>query len=379
MARPKSRPPQEAEIPVPPPPVDEPVAVQEPPPAAAAPATRNSAMPGLVTGGALAAALGFAASLIALPQGWSPAPDPAPQIAAQTDRIAQLEVQVSQLNEALKAVPEDPRMAGLETAIADLKTRIEALPSGDPAAAAQLSQMESRLAVLEDMPVSGGGVSPAALAALQNQITALKQQPAGGGEEAAARIEAAAKAAEDRLAAALTEAETLQAEAQTVARQARVTALLGRVQAAVENGTPYAAALADLQAEGLTLPEALSGPAETGVPALRTLQDSFPEAARMALEASLRADPGEGWTDRLGTFLRSQTGARSLSPREGTDPDAVLSRAEAAVQSADLNLALQELAALPPEGTAALSEWTAQAQLRVAAEAALLALTGTNP
>ena len=69
--------------------------------------------------------------------------------------------------------------------------------------------------------------------------------------------------------------------------------------------------------------------------------------------------------------MRSQTGARSLTPREGTGPDAVLSRAEAAVNTGDIATALAELAALPPEAVTAAASWRAQAELRLAAEAAV--------
>jgi hypothetical protein len=101
------------------------------------------------------------------------------------------------------------------------------------------------------------------------------------------------------------------------------------------------------------------------------LQESFPASARLALESALRADMGESWTERLGSFLRSQTGARSLAPREGNDPDAVLSRAEAALVSGDLTQALLELSNLPQVGQAAMAEWQATAQIRIDAERAV--------
>jgi hypothetical protein len=114
----------------------------------------------------------------------------------------------------------------------------------------------------------------------------------------------------------------------------------------------------------------LAAHAATGVPTLQSLTDSFPDAARAALEAALKAQMGASWTDRALTFLRTETGIRSLDPREGNDPDAVLSRAEAAVQDDRLAEALAELAALPPEGQAAMQPWVDQAKVRIAALAA---------
>jgi hypothetical protein len=78
--------------------------------------------------------------------------------------------------------------------------------------------------------------------------------------------------------------------------------------------------------------------------------------------------------DRIGAFLLAQTGARSLEPREGADPDAILSRAEAALEGGDLETVLTEIATLPEAGQAALSDWVALAEQRLAATNALGAL-----
>ncbi|NIL96879.1 MAG: hypothetical protein GTO62_06995, partial [Planctomycetales bacterium] len=70
---------------------------------------------------------------------------------------------------------------------------------------------------------------------------------------------------------------------------------------------------------------------------------------------------------RIESFLRSQLNIRSLSPRDGDDPDAVLSRAQGALAANDLATALTELDLLPDSGKAAMSGWTDQAKARLAA------------
>jgi hypothetical protein len=80
---------------------------------------------------------------------------------------------------------------------------------------------------------------------------------------------------------------------------------------------------------------------------------------------------------RITAFLRAQTGARSLTPREGNDPDAILSRAEAALREGDLVATLAELDALPAEGAARLAEWRAQAEARLAASQAVAELVAS--
>ena len=141
------------------------------------------------------------------------------------------------------------------------------------------------------------------------------------------------------------------------------------LRAALDTGAPYASAtsMADL-------PPVLADHAETGLPSLTALKASFPDAARLALEAALRADMGGTWAERVTNFLRNQTGARSLTPREGNDPDAILSRAEAALNAADLPRALTEIQSLPPEAQTALQDWTTNAALRQSALEAMTAL-----
>ena len=74
---------------------------------------------------------------------------------------------------------------------------------------------------------------------------------------------------------------------------------------------------------GVTPPPALTA----RVPTLDELVAAFPPAARAGVRASLQAESAQGEGSILGNFLRAQTGARSVTPHEGSDADAVLSRA----------------------------------------------------
>jgi hypothetical protein len=76
-------------------------------------------------------------------------------------------------------------------------------------------------------------------------------------------------------------------------------------------------------------------------------------------------------TGGVGGFLKRQLGARSVAPRDGSDPDAVLSRAEAAVRDGRVGAALTELETLPPEVQSAMEDWLAQARTRADAEQAV--------
>jgi hypothetical protein len=179
-------------------------------------------------------------------------------------------------------------------------------------------------------------------------------------DEAAARIEGAEQ-----------KAALLEDSAGAKARAATVRTAMSRVQAAMESGNPFSSALTELTSEGVAVPAGLTG---DGVPTLAALQDSFADAARAGLDASVKAVAGDGAMDKLSAFFKSQVGVRSLEPREGDDPDAVLSRAEAAVRSGDLSAALELVAMLPDVGQAAMAGWVDMASQRQSAEAAVAQL-----
>lgn len=319
-------------------------------------------------GGVVAAAAGYALAIVVpFPgMGTSDALPPATQaevqaLAARIDTLDSAPAPDASLAERIAAletrpVPEAPAqqdLAPLTEALAALDTRIAGLESRGPAAP---------------------GEAPAAdLVALVEELRAEVAEMRSSGADATAGLEALAAQTEARLAEAEAQAAALRAEAEESANKALTAAALGRVQAALESGVPFAGALADVS--GVEVPPALASLAETGVPSRAALEDAFPPAARAALEASLRADMGEGWSDRIGAFLQATTGARSLTPREGADPDAVLSRAEAAVKAGDFAQALTELQGLPEAGQAEVADWTAMAQQRLEAVSAAATLS----
>ncbi|WP_112310344.1 COG4223 family protein [Pseudogemmobacter bohemicus] len=282
--------------------------------------------------------------------------------AAITADIARLETQItSQAGTTAAALAKagdaaaaaNSAVGATDEKLAALVTRLDGLDQ----------QIRAQAEALPD-----GTIPPAAFAALKAEVDALKAAPAGPLDADALRqqIEAGLDA---RAAEVAAEAErTAEATRQAALHDAAWIAL----NEAVKNGQPYADSLTALGATGV--PEALAAHAATGLPGVTQLTESFPEAARLALEASLRADEGGGFGDRALSLLRVTTGQRSLTPQEGPDPDAVLSRAEAAVQAGDLPAALSELQGLPPDGQAAMAPWVAQAQARIDAEAALAAL-----
>ncbi|MBC7736525.1 MAG: hypothetical protein H7245_04690 [Candidatus Saccharibacteria bacterium] len=322
---------------------------------------RGSVVP-MVIGGVLAAAVGFGLAQV-VPQGW-PLMDTSAisdEVKSQSATIAELQTRVAALAEAPASVM-DPavldRLAAVETAVANVPA-----PVGVPAdLTARLDAVEQRLAAAPVQADGTAGFAPsgdtAALAQLQAEIATLKT---GGAS------------LDTKMAQATEQLDSIRAEAEAVVTEAAARSALHQLQAAVDSGAPYGSALADLA--GATVPEVLTAHAAAGLPSLQSLRASFPQAARAALDVSLQAASGDSWTDRVGIFLRNQTGARSLTPREGADPDAVLSRAEAALATGDLTQTMTERGGLPEAGKTAMADWLAQAQLRLDATAAVQALS----
>jgi hypothetical protein len=148
-------------------------------------------------------------------------------------------------------------------------------------------------------------------------------------------------------------------------------AALAELTTALNNGASFSGAVAVLESNGVVVPEAIASLADQGVPTQTSLNETFPEAARAALSAARSVDTeGAEGIGRVTTFFANQLGARSVAPKEGDDPDAVLSRAEAAVRSGDLSTALSELSGLPDVAQEALADWQARAETRLAATSA---------
>lgn len=260
--------------------------------------------------------------------------------AGMEQRLSDQDKRITDLAQAL-AAKDQGGGAELAQQAASSQAAIKALGDRMDALETRLAAVDARLARIESVPIAQSGATAADLAAAT---------------EAANR---AAKSAQD-------EAARIKADAEKAARHAQALAALGQVQAALESGVAMDAALAQLSDAGVTVPESLTSQAQ-GVPTLTALKTKFPDAARDALSASLGETASGGLWDRMKGFLRSQTGQRSLTPRAGTDPDAILSRAESALNSADLKTAMTEISALPEAGRARLAEWVGLASRRQAA------------
>lgn len=339
--------------------LDEPTTPEaEPEPIAAAPEPepKKSGFVPLLLGGVIAAGLGYAVPTYLMPQENEAVVALQTQVAtleaniAATDaRTAEAQGQAQTASDAIAAITV-PDIAPLEQAAADM--------------AAQFAQLEARIAALEARPVGGeSGITEGDFANLR---ALLAEQQAASASLTADMQRMASLQAEG-----LANAET---EALNAARAAQTAAALQVVRTALETGEPFETALATLE----NVPDALTAVAADGVATAENLQDAFPDLSRAALAAA-RAAAAQGDTaGSILAFVQKQVGARSVTPRAGDDPDAVLSRAEAAVRAADWETALAEIAALPDAAQSPLVDWSTAAQTRAAATAALSDFEAAN-
>jgi hypothetical protein len=289
---------------------------------------KNKSVWRLVVGGIVAVAFGFVvaqSNLVEklLPPSWRMTTKDIvfqEQISKAQDEIDSLKVTLTKLFNRLETMPQT-----LSTDTAELISVVEDL-------AVRIDVIESRPAVVKSENAD----------VIQLREVVEKQQ-----------IEI------DRLLANLRFAEqTPQEDAKMILARAAASQIL----AAIESGTPFETALADLEATGVVeIPEVLIAAAAEGVVTLTELQNLIPAAARAGLAASPQ-DAESG----LGDFLKRQFGARSIAPREGDDADAVLSRVEGAIRQGRLMDALAEAETLAPEVISAMSDWLGNTATRLA-------------
>lgn len=384
----------------------------------AAPQVRKTGFWPVFLGGVVAAGLGSAATIWALPHlpaGWVPkdetqAAAPAPEIdvdAIRAEAAAAAEAAARSTAQATaQSTAESTAQSVVSRQIAVLREELAAQAQPAPAetnsAGSALAQAapaggstgdaapdQTAQAQAEPAPPEAPAVSAEEVAALRDQldeqaaqIEDLMSRPqidpavaqrvetlAGQADTLEQQIQTAAQAAQEQINEAQAEAERLQQAAAETTRRAEAVAAIAALQSALDQGVTPDDARQALEGAGLETPEALT----REVPSLDTLQAGFPEAARAALRTSLREESASGAGNPIANFLRAQTGARSVAPREGDDPDAVLSRANAAVEAGRIAEAVTEVETLPePARTApAMADWLAGATAYRDAQAAL--------
>ncbi|RIK97829.1 MAG: hypothetical protein DCC74_06430 [Proteobacteria bacterium] len=341
---------------------------EAPPQPSDAPSSRFGMFAAALTG-AVAALAVLAAVWLA---GWpTTAPEPQRPAAADTTVTDALGSRLSTLEADFRTVAALPQASGGETA--DLVRRIAAL---------EQAQGGLRQALAAEK--SGAERLAATLDTLKSDIAALKAQPreatTAGPDLSAleARVTEIGLVARNAAATAATAATASQRPANGDAALRRaVTA--AQLDAAVRQGTPYAALLAAAKRfEGDTATLApLDAFADSGLPSDRTLGDDL--LAVLPQLAPPQETPGAaaGLLERLQASATRLVRIRRDGPAEGDSRPAIVARAGAAAKSGDLDAAKRELMTLPAAERAPVAAWLARIDARQAALAASRSFAAT--
>ena len=251
--------------------------------------------------------------------------------------------------------PLETRLTALETAADDADARLNLL-SGAQDLTEQLADLSARVDALEARPLTEGA-SADAVAAFEAQLAKVREN---------------LSAQQDEVKAMVAEAQAMEQASAEAARIASAQGVASRLIAALDAGKPFGPLLDELSALKVDAPAELAGTADAGVATQAALRDGFAPAARAALSEAREENKAAGG---LLDYVNRHLGARSVAPREGSDADAVLSRAEAAVRSGNIQLALSELSELPEAAKPAIADWETAAQTRLSAMAAAEALS----
>lgn len=277
-----------------------------------------------------------------------------------TAELAALQTEISNLKDQVAGLPAPNDITPLTDEVSSLASTVEAAQSETVAA---LTALTERVEMIEKQPNGDGTLQEAAIAAYERDIQALRDQLV----DQQAAMDDMMSAAEAQLQVTQDEAQAIEAQIIAAARAATARSAIARIHTALDSGVSYGAVLAELeQVSDEPLPENLAA-GKDGVATVSALSDAFPDAARSALSVA-RAEGASG-EDSSGfkAFLKNQFSVRSVEPQDGTSADAVLSRAEAAVNSGRINDALAEISSLPEVARVELSDWVAEAERRAAA------------
>lgn len=256
-----------------------------------------------------------------------------------SDRLLNVEAKIATLNESLGATGNAATTQSLE-ALTERVGRLESAPpasGGEAIPAPALADLGSRVET-----------DRAALETLRGRVDTLASEVAA----LEAKLDGMAKTP-----AAVTDGE----------RAARAIAI-GSLRQASARGGPFAADLAVIGALGIGAADlaALAPLAEKGAPSRAELIGGFPALADAVLAAGQPAGEGAGIFDRVLSYGRGLVKVRPTGPISGSDPVAVVSRMQAAVEDGDLAKALSEREGLPEAGKAASEAWATGVSDRLA-------------
>jgi hypothetical protein len=297
-----------------------------------------------------------AVNFIALPDNRPAIADPSARLEAQDKAIADLTARLATAEAASQAVEASAAQsaARASTELGTLKQQLAAIPAP---VAVDLTPLQDQVASLEDrIAAIGAGASGADATALAETISGLE----GGIGEVRAALEALMR----RTTAAEASVATLRGEVDaTKSAVAAQTSMLGSsdigpavrlplmvsgVESAFANGRPFSAELSGLTTllPDLAVPDTIRSAAPAGLPRPDAVAAAFTEAVPTILAGRAAASSGDLTQDAI-DWAKGLLALRPVDETEGTTPEAIVSRLEAAVGRRDFVAAAALLDQLP--------------------------------
>lgn len=155
--------------------------------------------------------------------------------------------------------------------------------------------------------------------------------------------------------------------------QIRQFSLLG-IRSAIESGAPYSGMLSSSEIPLSEFPEVVLMHADSGVDTLEFLRSDFAGYAREVLSSPQANPDSQGLFSSLSRLFK----IRPLSPQEGEQPAAILSRSEDYLARGDLGAAVSELSSLSDQGQEIMADWLGATEARLSVLGALDSMLKSN-
>ncbi len=301
---------------------------------------------GMILGGVICTAAGYTGAQYVNPEGW-----PFPGAEKEAIEIA-LQTHQDETTQAINALNKmiTEQQTAIQTLSSQLKVQsdfVDQTQLSDRLGSlnGEISVLEQRLDFFENQPQIPSELSPEVKQAYENQLAQMQQLI----EQEVNRLS------------------TLQQNAQEEKRSAQQAQAYNALQAKIDTGADYSQEIAAFE----SAPSVLTAHAQTGIPTLDHLRESFPPLAREAIKLSSQSAYDKGEQNIFENFLYTQLGFRSTQAKTGDTVDAVLSRAEAYINSNQIISSLEELQNLPESAQSIFKDWEFNAQLRLSALEAL--------
>jgi hypothetical protein len=289
-----------------------------------------------------------------------------PDLSGLTDRVTRLEETLKSLAEAAKDGGSISDAAALDAKIGDIEQKLQ-------------GKIDSALAVQQASSTKDLETLQGEVAALKAKLGALAEANLAGDSSDLAPQLTTLDQRIAKLEAALPDLSTAIDRSAASANSGAAAIAFANLRAAVAAGRQYAAEFAVLRSLMPDLGDlgALPTHAETGIPTVAELAHNLTKIAE-ASAAPTSAPAEASFLDSMIASAKSAVSIRRIGAETtGSEPSAVLARAEAALEQGNLATAIKEVEAMPAPARDAFAGWLEDARARASANDMLTKLQST--